>query len=83
MKRIVLAILGAFMALAEPAAAQNATSGDRSESTTDHSRLKPLMREFASGPEMTAACVSCHTEAADQVMRTLHCTWDFTNPATV
>lgn len=41
------------------------------------------MREFASGPEMTAACVSCHTEAADQVMRTLHCTWDFTNPATV
>lgn len=80
MKRIVLAILGAFMALAEPAAAQNATSG---ESTTDDSRLKPLMREFASGPEMTAACVSCHTEAADQVMRTLHCTWDFTNPATV
>lgn len=82
MKRIVLAILGAFMALAAPAAAQTATSGDRSESTTDHSRLKPLMREFASGPEMTAACVSCHTEAADQVMRTLHCTWDFTNPAT-
>jgi hypothetical protein len=40
------------------------------------------MRDFASGPEVTATCLSCHTEAGDQVMHSLHFTWDFNNPAT-
>jgi hypothetical protein len=80
MKRAFAAGLVAILALTGPAFAQSAETV--AESTTDHSKLKPLMRDFASGPEVTAACLSCHTEADDQVMHTLHFTWDFTNPAT-
>ena len=43
-----------------------------STSTADHSKFKELQRPFASGPEVTKACLSCHTEAAKQVMRTKH-----------
>jgi octaheme c-type cytochrome (tetrathionate reductase family) len=30
---------------------------------------------FNSGPEVTQACLKCHTEAAKQVMKTAHWTW--------
>ena len=30
---------------------------------------------FASGPEVTAACLTCHEEAADQVLHTVHWRW--------
>jgi octaheme c-type cytochrome (tetrathionate reductase family) len=43
--------------------------------TTDHAKLEALQRPFASGPEVTAACLTCHTEAAKQVMKTAHWTW--------
>lgn len=43
--------------------------------TTDHSRLKPLQGDFRSGDEITAACLSCHSEAASQFHKTLHWTW--------
>lgn len=50
--------------------------------TTDHSRLPALQRSFASGPEVTAACLSCHTEASHQVMRSIHWTWTMDLPQT-
>jgi octaheme c-type cytochrome (tetrathionate reductase family) len=31
--------------------------------------------EFKSGPEVTKACLSCHTEAARQIQKTIHWTW--------
>jgi hypothetical protein len=37
---------------------------------------------FASGPEVTKACLACHTEAAKQVQKTKHWTWEFMNPET-
>lgn len=43
--------------------------------TADHSKFDILNQEFATGPEVTEACLSCHTEAADQVMGTIHWTW--------
>jgi octaheme c-type cytochrome (tetrathionate reductase family) len=49
-------------------------------STADHTKFKELDRVFASGPEVTKACLSCHTEAARQVHRTKHWTWEFMNP---
>jgi octaheme c-type cytochrome (tetrathionate reductase family) len=49
-------------------------------STADHSKFKELQKQFKSGPEVTKACLSCHTEAARQVHRTKHWTWDFLNP---
>jgi octaheme c-type cytochrome (tetrathionate reductase family) len=43
--------------------------------TADHSKFAVLQRDFDSGPEVTAACLGCHTEAARQVMKTAHWTW--------
>lgn len=47
-----------------------------SASTADHSKFRQLQREFKSGPEVTKACLECHTEAAKQVHRTKHWTWE-------
>ncbi len=51
-------------------------------STADHSQFKELQQDFKSGPEVTRACLTCHTEAAKQVMKTPHWTWEYLNPAT-
>ena len=50
--------------------------------TADHSKFKELQREFKSGPEVTAACLGCHTEAALQIHRTKHWKWEYLNPDT-
>ena len=55
--------------------AQQATKDSRLWITTDHSKLAGLDRVFASGQEVTAACVSCHSEAATQFRKTIHWTW--------
>ncbi len=46
-------------------------------STADHSTFDALKRSFASGPEVTEACLSCHTEADNQLMHAIHFTWDY------
>lgn len=43
--------------------------------TTDHSRHKILQKDFKSGPEVTEACLACHTEASVQFHETIHWTW--------
>jgi len=43
--------------------------------TADHSKLAALQKKFRSGPEVTRACVSCHSEAEDQFHKTIHWTW--------
>jgi len=43
--------------------------------TADHSKFKSLQQTFSSGPEVTAACLGCHTEAAMQFHKTIHWTW--------
>ena len=70
-------------ASAEPAAAPApaATPAKISKSTVDHSKLEALNKAFKSGPEVTKACLSCHTEAAKQVHATKHWTWEFVNPS--
>lgn len=50
--------------------------------TADHSKFESLKGPFASGPELTKACLACHTEASHQVMKSVHWTWDITNPKT-
>lgn len=49
--------------------------------TADHTKFKELQRAFKSGPEVTQACLQCHTEAAQQIHRTKHWSWEFVNPA--
>ncbi len=43
--------------------------------TADHQQFPELQREFSSGPEVTQACLECHTEAASQIHQTTHWTW--------
>lgn len=64
---------------ATPSAPASTTKA-QSSSTADHTKFKELQKTFASGPEVTKACLSCHTEAAKQVHKTKHWTWDFLNP---
>lgn len=65
-----------------PAPAANPTAKPASNSTADHSKFEALKRNFKTGPEVTKACLSCHTEAGKQVQHTKHWTWDITNPKT-
>ena len=51
-------------------------------STADHSKFKELEATFETGPQVTKACIACHTEAAKQVHKTKHWTWEFKNPDT-
>jgi octaheme c-type cytochrome (tetrathionate reductase family) len=55
--------------------ADQATKGRKLWITTDHSRIPELQKDFRSGPEVTRACLSCHTEAAEQFHQTIHWTW--------
>jgi octaheme c-type cytochrome (tetrathionate reductase family) len=50
------------------------------ETTADHSKFIRLQADFQSGPEVTRACLTCHTEAAKQVMKTRHWTYEGMNP---
>ncbi|MCB1819414.1 MAG: hypothetical protein KDI77_15950, partial [Gammaproteobacteria bacterium] len=51
-------------------------------STTDHAKLKELEGPFASGPEVTKACLGCHTEAGHQFTQNKHWTWQYQHPVT-
>ncbi|MDX9995244.1 MAG: tetrathionate reductase family octaheme c-type cytochrome, partial [Rhodocyclaceae bacterium] len=42
--------------------------------------FKELQQDFKSGPEVTKACLVCHTEAAKQVQHTKHWTWEVEDP---
>jgi octaheme c-type cytochrome (tetrathionate reductase family) len=50
--------------------------------TADHTKFEVLKGPFSSGPEVTAACLGCHTEAGEHFMRNIHWTWSYTNPDT-
>jgi octaheme c-type cytochrome (tetrathionate reductase family) len=52
------------------------------QSTADHSLFKTLDQAFQSGPQVTKACLECHTEAAKQIHKTTHWTWEYENPDT-
>ncbi len=66
----------------ESAGQSGAAAKTLSTSTADHSKFKELDREFATGPDVTRACLQCHTEAARQVHKSKHWTWEFLNPQT-
>ncbi len=43
--------------------------------TADHSTYEILQKEFKTPEEVTEACLTCHVEAAKQIMGTIHWTW--------
>lgn len=57
-----------------------ATAGSGYASTADHGKFKELQKDFQSGPEVTKACLGCHTEASKQIMHTQHWKWEYVNP---
>lgn len=71
-QRAVSASFAVLLTLTGAAWAQQSMLSD---STTDHSKLKQLQHSFASGPEVTEACLECHTEASDQVKHSVHWNW--------
>ncbi|MEX5728868.1 octaheme c-type cytochrome (tetrathionate reductase family) [Rhodovulum iodosum] len=78
--RLSFVVLSTVLALAGAAVAQDATKA--TGSTADHSKFKELQKDFQSGPEVTEACLGCHTEASKQVMHSVHWKWEFENPTT-
>ncbi len=55
---------------------------DDGESTADHTKFDSLQGPFESGPEVTKACLKCHTEAGRHFMKSIHWTWEYDNPVT-
>ncbi len=53
-----------------------------SDSTADHRQFDELAGPFETGPDVTRACLECHTEAAEQVHDSIHWTWEYSHPAT-
>lgn len=48
----------------------------------DHSKFPALQQTFDSGPAVTRACLTCHTQAAKEMQKTLHWRWEYVNPET-
>jgi octaheme c-type cytochrome (tetrathionate reductase family) len=55
--------------------ARQATKEKQLWITTDHSKIPKLQQTFSSGADITAACLSCHSEAASQFHETIHWSW--------
>ncbi|GAG21916.1 unnamed protein product, partial [marine sediment metagenome] len=52
------------------------------DTTADHSRFEVLDKKFRKTRDITKVCLSCHNEGANQIHKTTHWTWEFSNPAT-
>lgn len=55
--------------------ARQAVKGQEQWGTADHSQFEALKQDFKSGSDVTKACLSCHNEAGEQFMKTIHWTW--------
>ena len=73
---LCIGLISLFFSLQAPAAPRD------DQSTADHSKFEQLQGPFKDGPSVTEACLSCHTEAAKQLMKTTHWTWAFDNALT-
>lgn len=72
-----LALLSFLIALASD------THGtDHPPPTADHSKFELLRGPFRDATEVTQACLTCHTEAAEQIRNTTHWTWTYHHPET-
>ncbi|MEN8175016.1 MAG: tetrathionate reductase family octaheme c-type cytochrome [Pseudomonadota bacterium] len=75
-----LGCVALFITIGLAQAAEDKPGETGSDSTADHSKFEELEGPFATGPEVTKACLSCHTEAAKQIHKTKHWNWKFTHP---
>jgi octaheme c-type cytochrome (tetrathionate reductase family) len=60
----------------------HATDKSAPAAPADHSTFAVLQQKFDSGPAVTRACLTCHTQAAKEVQKTEHWRWEYVNPDT-
>src|SRR5690606_41543195 len=72
LKRLVV---GASLVFHGNGAASIPAVSGKSTTTADHSKFKALQGPFERAEEVTAACLTCHTEAGEQIRQTTHWTW--------
>jgi octaheme c-type cytochrome (tetrathionate reductase family) len=63
-------------------AASPQVSGPLQGGTADHTKFEQLKGPFAFGPDVTKACLGCHTEAGKHFMHNIHWTWSYQDPKT-
>jgi octaheme c-type cytochrome (tetrathionate reductase family) len=69
-------------ALLAPGVGEPADKPTKAKAGPDHSKFAALQEKFASGPEVTRACLTCHSDAAKQIHKTQHWKWEYVNPIT-
>ena len=77
---LVVAAAASMLLGAEALAASASDSAKLQHSTADHTKFKALQVEFDSGPQVTKACLTCHTEASKQIHKTQHWKWEYRSP---
>ncbi|MCD4802718.1 MAG: tetrathionate reductase family octaheme c-type cytochrome [Anaerolineales bacterium] len=68
--------------LQQPGSTETAPEPSKSDVEVNHSEFEILQQDFASGPEVTKACLSCHINAAAEIQGTTHWTWEYEHPET-
>jgi octaheme c-type cytochrome (tetrathionate reductase family) len=76
------AAMAMFLSISTAHATTDPAAAKLFKSTADHSKFTALQQDFKSGPEVTKACLTCHTEASKQIHKTQHWKWEYRNPAT-
>ncbi|GAB4504507.1 MAG: tetrathionate reductase family octaheme c-type cytochrome [Anaerolineales bacterium] len=82
--RILLLVTGlaVILAVAGLVVSGQVAAAPRSQTAVDHSTFPQLAGPFEKPQDVTAACLTCHPDAAKQVMGTIHWTWNYTDPVT-
>ena len=75
--RAHLGLLGFALAIGLTVAVGSA-SGQEGRVRVDHSLMWPLLRPLNTASEVTEACLRCHSQAGQEVMKTVHWTWEYT-----
>jgi len=58
----------------------NATAQE--DGTMDHSQFPQLQGPFETGPEVTQTCLQCHSSVGQDILGTVHWTWEYDSEVT-
>ena len=78
----LVAAFALAVALFAPVMGAAADKPANAKAGPDHSKFAALQENFASGPDVTRACLTCHTAAAKEMHKTQHWKWEYVNPTT-
>jgi octaheme c-type cytochrome (tetrathionate reductase family) len=71
---LLVTLVTAGLMLSDPAAAQ--------EPDQPHDDFSPLSGPFETPQEVTSACLECHFNADEEMLASIHWTWEYTDPIT-